>query len=92
MRATASAVSWLFEAMTAAVGCSLAISSARFGPLATAMRSGSQRSSCSMTWLIRSPVPFSTPFIRLTTGTSASSSSGRSASRFYRSVWLGTER
>ncbi len=31
-RATASAVSWLVDEMTAAVGCSRAISSARFGP------------------------------------------------------------
>ena len=45
-----------------------------------------------MTWLIRSPVDFSTPFIRDTRGTSVRSTSGLIAARFSRSDWLGTER
>jgi hypothetical protein len=88
--ATASAVSRLVEETTAAVGCSFAISSARLGPDATAMRSRSISSTASSTSLIRRPVPFSTPFIRLVTGTSAGMSS-RICSRFCRSDWLGTE-
>src|SRR6187431_1277869 len=91
-RATASAVSWLIEAITAAVGCSRAISSARFGPDATAMRIGSQDSSCSITWLIRRPVRRSTPFMSETIGTPVPETSGRTAFRFSRTAWLGIER
>src|SRR6478735_3255862 len=86
--ATACAVSRLSDETTAAVGCSRAISSARFGPDATAMRSGSTGRPCAITSLIRRPVPFSTPFIRLTTIVSGPRN-GTIASRLERRVWLG---
>ena len=45
-----------------------------------------------MTWLMRSPVDFSTPFMSETSGTSVRSTRGRMAARFSRSDWLGTDR
>ena len=89
--ATATAVARLELATTAAVGCLFAISRARLGPLTTAMRSGSTSSSEAMTSLMRRPVPRSTPFMRLTIGTSGGTMS-LIEWRLERSDWLGTER
>jgi hypothetical protein len=41
-----------------------------------------------MTWLIRSPERFSTPFMSETTGASPLETSGRTALRFWRRAWL----
>ena len=56
------------------------------------MRDGSQCSSCSMTWLIRSPVRRSTPFMSETIGASEPMTSGRTPLRFCRTAWLGIDR
>ncbi len=59
-------------ATTDAVGCPAATSRARFGPVSTPMRDGSWDGSTSATTsVIRSSVPCSTPFERLSTGTSS---------------------
>ena len=41
-----------------------------------------------MTWLIRRPVRFSTPFMSETIGASERATSGRTALRFCRRAWL----
>ncbi len=89
--ATVVAVSSDSEATTAAVGCCLAISNARFGPETTATRSGPTPSSSRITSLIRRPVARSTPFIRETRIARSGMSSCRMR-RFSRRAWLGTAR
>ena len=69
--------------------CLAAISGARFGPETTAIRSGPAPVISAMTWLIRSPVPSSMPFIRLTSSAPGGSRCCQPA-RFCRSVWAGT--
>ncbi len=74
-----------------AVGCSAAISPARFGPLTTAMRPGSTAPASATTSLIRLSVPISTPLARLTTVASGGSAE-RQSSRWLRSFWAGMAR
>ena len=61
-------VSRLVDETTAAVGCSFAISSARFGPEITAICDSAIGSTSAMTSLMRMPVDFSTPFMSDTIG------------------------
>ena len=67
------------QATTLAAGWPLAISLARFGPDTTATRSKGTSATSATTWLIRSVVPSSTPFIRLTRIASAASPVARLA-------------
>ena len=83
--ATASSVA----ATTVAVGWWAAISSARLGPETTATRSRGRARASPRTWLMRSPVPSSTPFIR-ETARAVSPSSPRSGDRTSRALWEGT--
>jgi hypothetical protein len=84
---SAAAVSIDVLATTLAEGCRSAISRDRLGPETTAIRSLATPATCSITWLIRSPVPCSIPLARLTTTASAGSCQ---AYRLARSDWDGT--
>ena len=77
------------QATTVAANWRAAISLARFGPLITAIRSGPAPVTSAITSLIRRWVPFSMPFIRLTSSAPGGSSPAQ-LSRFRRSVWAGT--
>ena len=67
------------QAITVAVGCSAAISRARFGPDTTAIWSAGAPVTSPITSLIRLALPSSTPFIRLISVASGASSGVHSA-------------
>ena len=73
------------HATTEAAGSRRAISGDRLGPLTTAIRSGPASVTSAITWLIRSRVPSSTPFIS-ETSTASFSTYGAHSVRFSRSV------
>src|ERR1044072_8301890 len=75
--------------MTDAVGCSAAISLARFGPDTTATWPSVTPRTSTTTSLIRLSVPSSTPLARLTI-VAAGSMRLRHAVRLWRRLWLGT--
>jgi hypothetical protein len=76
-------------ATTLAAGCRWAISRARFGPLITAIRGEPTSATSAITSLIRSDVPSSTPFIRLSSG-ALGGRLGTHSVRFSRRVCDGT--